>query len=406
MSQDRVDNLFASESWTAVYTAFTNVSLKAYDFDTIREALLTYTKQTYPEKFNDFIASSEFIAILDLVAYLGHSLSFRLDMNTRENFLDLAERRASILQMAKTLGYNKTRPINAKGFMKITSISTTEDVYDNEGNSLAGSVINWNDANNVDWYEDFISIINSSFAGTTKIQNPNASLNVANVEHYSYEVNEDPSAKAVTYTFSTNISGGSRRFDTVRTEFVDNKVIEAEPNPNKNFTIINRNDNLGPASDRTGFFVFAKAGVLSYKDFQYGNKISNRIEPMSVENVSNSDVWVQKINNLGEYSSSVTKVDNDTRETAMFNSLRYGNGDIVNVTTLDNNAIELHYPDGVFGNAAYGNYRVWYRTSDNENFAVNSDDIKEQLITIPYIGADGRTYRLSLTISSTSGDWY
>ena len=38
MSQERTDSLFASESWTTVYTAFTNVSLKAYDFDTIREA--------------------------------------------------------------------------------------------------------------------------------------------------------------------------------------------------------------------------------------------------------------------------------------------------------------------------------------------------------------------------------
>jgi len=83
MSQERVDNLFASESWTAVYTAFTNVSLKAYDFDTIREALIDYVSITYPDKFNDFISSSEFVAVLDLVAYLGHSLSFRLDMNTR-----------------------------------------------------------------------------------------------------------------------------------------------------------------------------------------------------------------------------------------------------------------------------------------------------------------------------------
>ena len=114
MSQERTDSLFASESWTAVYTAFTNISLKAYDFDTIREALLAYTIQTYPDKFNDFIASSEFIAILDLVAYMGHSLAFRLDMNTRENFMDTAERRASILQMAKTLGYNKTRPITQR----------------------------------------------------------------------------------------------------------------------------------------------------------------------------------------------------------------------------------------------------------------------------------------------------
>ena len=50
MSQERIDNLFASETWSSVYTAFTNVSLKAYDFDTIRESLLAYISKTYPEK--------------------------------------------------------------------------------------------------------------------------------------------------------------------------------------------------------------------------------------------------------------------------------------------------------------------------------------------------------------------
>ncbi len=58
MSQERVDKLFASESWTAVYTAFTQVSLQAYDFDSIRETLLGYINATYPEKFNDFIAKA------------------------------------------------------------------------------------------------------------------------------------------------------------------------------------------------------------------------------------------------------------------------------------------------------------------------------------------------------------
>ena len=44
----------------------------------LREALLAYvTTNISFDKFNDFIASSEFIAILDLVAYLGHSLAFQ-----------------------------------------------------------------------------------------------------------------------------------------------------------------------------------------------------------------------------------------------------------------------------------------------------------------------------------------
>jgi len=403
MSQERTDSLFASESWTAVYTAFTNISLKAYDFDTIREALLAYTVQTYPDKFNDFIASSEFIAILDLVAYLGHSLAFRLDMNTRENFMDTAERRASILQMAKTLGYNKTRPINAKGFMKITSITTDENVFDNEGVTLAGKSVIWNDSNNIDWYENFISILNSTFAGTTKIQNPSSTLTISDVEHSLYEINEDSATKSINYSFSSNINGKSRKFEAVRVSLDTNntKINESEPNPSNNFTIVNRNDNLGSSSDRTGFFVFAVAGSLEYKDSSYINKISNRIEQINETNISNSDVWVQKIDSSRTYVSSVTAIDNDTRETAIYNSLRTGSGDIVSINSLDNNGIELHYPDGVFGNAAVGNYRTWYRKVDNDNFSVNSNDIINKIITIPYIGTDGRTYRLTLTMSST-----
>ena len=383
MSQERTDNLFASESWTTVYTAFTNVSLKAYDFDTIREALLAYIGQTYPDKFNDFIASSEFIAILDLVAYLGHSLSYRLDMNTRENFMDTAERRASILQMAKTLGYNKTRPINAKGFMKITSLSTDEAVYDNLGISLSGKTVNWNDSNDIDWYENFISILNSAFSATTKIQNPTSTLNIAEVDHSLYEVNEDTAIKNVNYTFSANVDGKTRSFEAVRVllDATKTRLEEDEPNLQNNFTIINRNDNLGSGSDRTGFFVYAVAGTEN--------------------NISNSDVWIQKIDTDRNYVSSITKVDNETRETAIYNSLRTGSGDLVSVNSADNNAITLHYPDGVFGNAAYGNYRTWYRVADNDNFTVNANDISNATITIPYTGSDNRTYRLTLTISST-----
>ena len=402
MSQDRIDNLFASETWSSVYTAFTNVSLKAYDFDTIRESLLAYISKTYPEKFNDFIASSEFIAILDLVAYLGHSLAFRNDMNTRENFLDTAERRLSILRMAQTLGYIKTRPINARGMMKITSVSTTEDVADNEGNSLAGVVVNWNDSNDVDWYEKFITVLNSSFNENTKIQDPSASLTVGNIENYLYEVNENQSSKSLAYAFSTDIAGANRRFEAVRTVIENEKIVEGEPLQGKNFTILNRNDNLGPASDRTGFFVTAKAGQLKSEVFSYLTKLSNRVELINDVDISNSDVWVQKIDlNTNTYISSVTKVDNDTRETAIYNSLRTGSGDLASIHTNTDNSIEIRYPDGVFGNAAFGDYRVWFRTVDNENYSVNSGDIDNVSISIPYIGSDDRAYRLTLNLAST-----
>ena len=401
MSQERVDNLFASESWSAVYTAFTNVSLKAYDFDTIREALLLYIKQTYPDKYNDFIASSEFVAVLDLVAYLGHSLSYRLDMNTRENFMDLAERKESILRIAKTLGYNKTRPINARGFMKISSVSTDQNVFDSNGVSLANRVIRWNDANDNEWYENFITVINSSLNKDSKIKDPKATMSISGIEHSLYDINENSSSKPAVYTFKSNVAGKQRTFEAVRAAFGDQVIEEAMPDRSKNFTILSRNDNLGPASDRTGFFVFTKLGKLVSQDLNYATSISNRVQTIATTNISNSDVWVQKVDNTGKIIREVVKVDNGTRETAIYNAIRYGSGDLVSVRTNVDNSIELNFPDGNFGNAAYGNYRVWYRVADNESYSVDRETVKGASITIPYVGTDGVTYRLTLTLNST-----
>jgi hypothetical protein len=401
MGQERVDNLFASESWSAVYTAYTNISLKSYDFDTIREALLAYVKTTYPDKFNDFIASSEFIAILDLVAYLGHSLAFRLDMNTRENFLDTAERKESVLRMAKNLGYLKTRPINARGFMKITSVTTSQNVFDNAGDSLANTTIGWNDANDTDWYEKFIIVLDSALAKNSKILDPIATVDVLGIENNIYEVNENTTGKAISYPFTSDVAGSTRLFETIKVSVNNDAIIENEPNIANNFTIVNRNDNLGPASDRTGFFVYSKAGELKFQDFTYNVKLSNIIKNITNINISNSDVWLQKIDNNGRYFSTVNIVDNESKETAIYNSLKNGTGDLASITTNVDNSIKINFPDGVFGNAAYGNYRVWYRQVENQNFTVNANDIDNVSITVPYIGEDDRPYNLTLTMSTT-----
>ena len=101
----RQNNLFAAEDWDVAYQAYTQVDLQAYDFDTIRSAMVEYIKTNFPENFNDYIESSEFIAIIELLAYLGQSIAFRMDINTRENFLETAERRDSVFKLARMLGY-------------------------------------------------------------------------------------------------------------------------------------------------------------------------------------------------------------------------------------------------------------------------------------------------------------
>ncbi len=154
----RQSELFAGNDWTAIYKAFTQVNLNAYDFDSIRVAMMNYIQLNYPENFNDWIDSAEFVALLDLLAYLGQSLAFRMDINARENFIDIARRRESVLRLARFLSYNPRRNICASGIVKLDSVKINEDIFDSNGNNLNGIQVNWNDPTNSNWNEQFIQI--------------------------------------------------------------------------------------------------------------------------------------------------------------------------------------------------------------------------------------------------------
>ncbi len=125
-TSNRQNNLFAAEDWDIAYKAYSNVNFQAYDFETIRTAMIEYIRTNFPENFNDYIESSEFIAIIELLAYMAQSIAFRMDVNTRENFLETAERKDSVYKLARQLGYNPKRNVAAGGLLKIVNVSPTE----------------------------------------------------------------------------------------------------------------------------------------------------------------------------------------------------------------------------------------------------------------------------------------
>ena len=125
---DRQNRLLVAEDWKRVYQSFRNADFQSYDYETLRKSMIDYLRTYYPEDFNDFTESSEYIALIDLIAFLGQSLAFRTDLNARENFLDTAERRDSVLKLAKLISYNPKRNLPSTGYLKINSVSTTETI--------------------------------------------------------------------------------------------------------------------------------------------------------------------------------------------------------------------------------------------------------------------------------------
>ena len=161
-STDRQSRLLVSEDWKRIYQSFRNADFQSYDFDNLRRTMVNYLRQNYPEDFNDYIESSEYLALIDMIAFLGQNLSFRIDLNARENFLETAERRESILRLARMLSYNPKRNQPANGLLKLSTVKTTEAIIDSTGQNLANASIKWNDQANTNYFEHFVKILNAA----------------------------------------------------------------------------------------------------------------------------------------------------------------------------------------------------------------------------------------------------
>ena len=212
------NQLLVAENWTKIYQSYRNADFQSYDFETIRRVMIQYLQQNYPEDFNDFIDSSEYIALIDLIAYLGQNLSFRIDLNARENFLETASRRDSILQLAQLISYIPKRNVPANGFLKITAITTTDNVYDSSGNNLSNTVVGWNDATNKNWYNQFLTILNSSMPGSYAFGTPSGRQTINGILTEQYTVNSSNTNVPI-FSFNKNINGTPMNFEVVPCTF-------------------------------------------------------------------------------------------------------------------------------------------------------------------------------------------
>ena len=204
--------LLVAEDWTKIYQSFRNADFQSYDFDTLRRTMITYLRETYPEEFNDYIDSSEYIALVDLIAYLGQNLSFRIDLNARENFLETAQRKDSVLRLAQLISYSPRRNIPANGLLKITAINTTDNVIDANGINLANKPIAWNDPTNTNWYQQFISVMNSAMPQSTVFGKPDDSAVLSGISTQQYRINSNNTDLPI-YTVNRSIGGISTTFE-------------------------------------------------------------------------------------------------------------------------------------------------------------------------------------------------
>ena len=85
------------------------------DFNSIKSSLVDYAKRYYPETFQDFNEASFGSLMLDTVSYVGDILSYFLEYQANESFLDTAFEKKNIIKLSRQLGYNYTNISTATG---------------------------------------------------------------------------------------------------------------------------------------------------------------------------------------------------------------------------------------------------------------------------------------------------
>ncbi len=391
--------LLVTEDWTKVYKSFRNADFQSYDFETIRRVLISYLQENYPEDFNDFIDSSEYIALVDLIAYLGQNLSFRIDLNARENFLETAQRRDSILRLAQLVSYIPKRNIPASGLLKITAISTTDSVYDSTGANLANTTVAWNDTSNPNWYEQFITLINSAMPGRNVFGKPNDRKTISGILTEQYKINSSNDDVPI-FSFSKNVNGTSMTFEIVPATFHGQPFIyEDAPKPGNLVSLLYQNDNRGSSSENTGFFAYFKQGTLGLTNFSITNPVPNELIGINISDINDTDVWLWQANPDGTLPTDTwTKVPALVGNSVIYNSLNSKIRNLYSVTSRDNDQIDLNFADGSFGNLPKGQFILFYRQSNGLTYSIKPEQMSGIVVSIPYVNKNGQNHTLTVTL--------
>ncbi len=80
------------------------ISYTVRDFAAIRQELIDYTRQYYPDLIDNFNDASIFSVLMDLNAAVTDNLHYHIDRSIQETVLEFAKQRSSIYNIARTYG--------------------------------------------------------------------------------------------------------------------------------------------------------------------------------------------------------------------------------------------------------------------------------------------------------------
>jgi len=95
------------------------INYTSRDFLSIKNDLVNYAKRYYPDTYQDFSEASFGSMMVDMTAYVGDVMSFYLDYQVNESFLDSALDLRNVNRLAKQLGYKRPGAAASDGIVTL-----------------------------------------------------------------------------------------------------------------------------------------------------------------------------------------------------------------------------------------------------------------------------------------------
>lgn len=401
-----------AEIWEQVFQAYANINFSSFDFNTVKQSLITYIQLSFPETFNDFIETDEIIAVVETFAYVAELLAYRADFNANENLMPLAQRADTVLRLAKFISYTPSRPIPARGLVKITSVKTTQNISDSTGSQLSNKQIRWNDQSNTSWKEQFLLVMSQALSQNFGSVSPSDRFQIQDVLFEIYSLNLNPLTNGV-FPYKTSVGGQTMPMELVSVEYDPQLgIIERRPTNNSDFTIMYAQDGLGDASYTTGFLMYTKQGTLQKVTTTFDGVTPNQNYTININNINDTDVWVNNINPstgditlptttlpypIGTLTGEWVAVDTVAGENIAFNTTATRSKYEIN--TLANSQIQLLFGDGEFADIPAGTFDIWYRSSLNQNVVIPQASVTDAQASFTYTDSFGTTQTFTFTYS-------
>ena len=111
-----------------------DINYMSKDFNSFKSSLINYTKSYFSETYKDFSENSTGMMFIDLkLSYVGDVLSYYIDYQFKEGFMQYASERKNIVTLANYLGYKIKTSVASTTEIEIFQIIPSK--VNNEGKS-------------------------------------------------------------------------------------------------------------------------------------------------------------------------------------------------------------------------------------------------------------------------------